>query len=213
MKLLSIGAAAVPTMLVMAALMAPAPLPADDALLKCRPPAGWTQLDQRYLVDGQFRERFSFGRTRTDRGFTFKNFEVTMDIVQRIEVLCWDAANQVLQRGPGEPVIYITTQPFMAMLHEDLVRIVAAQDAYRKTNSDYAADIADLDVALQATGVTYTLIRDGDGWEAMAASNMLIETCHVFAGSIEPSRDGLAERIPACFVRPELDWQAARGHP
>lgn len=104
--------------------------------------------------------------------------------------------------------MYMTTQPFLASVHEDLQRIVAAQDEHRRTTKEYAADIADLDVAMQATAVMYTLTRSDDGWEATATSNMLIETCHVLAGSIEPSREGLEQRTPACFVRPEFERPA-----
>lgn len=101
----------------------------------------------------------------------------------------------------------------MAALHADLDRIIAAQDAHRKTNSEYAAQLADLNVAMRTAGMTYTLTRNGDGWEASATSNMLIETCHVFVGSITPPRDELKERTPACFMRPEFEMATSGGHP
>ncbi|HUF51339.1 MAG TPA: hypothetical protein VMN60_10920 [Longimicrobiales bacterium] len=210
MKLLSIGAAAVPTTLVMAALIAPMVTPSHDVVLGCEPgvPAapGTTppSVPSNVVINGQFG-----GTARSSMVEAFQALgiaPVTGEGVHHIIMTCWDPVKQEL--GPtGVKVAYLVTKSFMATLHADLERVVAAQDAFRKQNARYAGSLDEIDVALATTSVTFTLAGADDGWEATAGSTLLIETCHVFAGTIRPSRAELEERAPACFPLAQYaDW-------
>ncbi|HUF51337.1 MAG TPA: hypothetical protein VMN60_10910 [Longimicrobiales bacterium] len=191
MKLLSI-AVAVPVAFAMVGVAATPTLP-DDAL-KCGRSTG----DPHYIVDGAFVD------IGDDAGATLRKLDATTANIHSLAIICWDPVKRVLQRGTGENVVHVTTKTFVASLHEDLRRIVAAQDAFRAEHGRFAGKLTELELKPATPGIDITMSRSEAGWHATAAGDLLIITCHVFAGAVTPPVESLVEREPACTTLPQF---------
>ena len=121
-----------------------------------------------------------------------------------LTVLCWDPKRRVLQRGEGEPVIYVETSTFLESIHGDLARVADAQRRYAATHQRYAGDLAALDVGALTPGISIEVDAVDSGWQAAASGELFTQTCHVFEGAIQPPARGLAESTPTCVRKPEF---------
>jgi hypothetical protein len=146
------------------------------ALMKCGRFAGPTPL---HVLDAAF----------TDRNPR----DLDMQSVDRIELLCWDRERRVLQRGEGDPVIYIVTHAFRKTLLGALQSLAGAQDTYHAQHGRYAGELGELrelSVTDVPAGIDVALSTAASGWQAVATGPLFIEQCTV-------SHD---ERTPDCVT-------------
>lgn len=191
MKLL-LTAVSLPLALLTAAGAVTPHIAADD--LKCGPT---NQTEPHYILDGVY-----VAGPEAPEGAVMP--EVDRADIVRIDVLCFDPVRRVLQKGTGEPAVLITTKQFMATLHEDMESVVAAQDAFRAKHGSFAAAMSDLDVEIVTPGLDVSITTSRAGWSATAAGDLLIISCHVYAGAVKPPAESLVEREPACATLPRF---------
>lgn len=184
--------ASLPIALLIAAVAATPHIPADN--LKC---GRTVQAEPHYILDGVF-----VAGPEAPEGAVMP--EVDRADIARIDVLCWDPVRRVLQRGTGENVVHVTTKTFMASVHEDLRRVVAAQDAFRAEHGRFAGELTKLELQPATPGIDIAMSRSETGWHATAGGDLLTISCQVYAGAVTPPAESLVEREPACSTLPQF---------
>lgn len=138
---------------------------ADAAALKC---GRFAAPELRYVVDASFVDE---SPSRLDQ-----------QAIDRIEILCWDREAQVLQRGEGDPVIYVTTHAFRKTLLGTLQGLPRIQQAFRAEHGRFASEFDELRAVGAAdapAGIDVALNPVSDGWQAVATGALFIERCTV----------------------------------
>jgi hypothetical protein len=173
-RLVALGAVAVMTL----AGGSPRALAGDHTAMKC----GSTpeRKDPHIVVDGRFLDR-------SPEEIDLKKLDIL-----NVAIVCWDPVRRVFVRGPGEDVIHIITAPFRASIHADLTRVLEAQDAFHEAHARYGSDLVELGVRNLTEGIDIELVSADSGWVATARGELLLETCHIFAGEILPE-NGMQE--------------------
>lgn len=171
---------------------------ASEPLLKC---------DRRtdaphYIIDGVFFR----GGAEAEAEVARAERMLSDDSVHSLYITCWDPEARTLRRGIGEPVVHVTTKAFMVALNEDMSRVVAAQDAYHTQHRRFAGAITDLDADIVTPGLEVTIATSDEGWHATARGDLLIVSCSVFAGPIEPPSAALTAREPSCEPLPQFAY-------
>lgn len=169
---------------------------APEHLLKCD-----RRTDEpHYIVDGVFFEAGDAANAELAR----TKGVLSADSLHSLYITCWDPEARTLQKGTGEPVVHVTSKLFMDALHEDMHRIVAAQDAYYAQHGRFAGLIGDLEASIMTPGLEVTIATSDDGWRATGRGDLLIVSCSVFAGPIDPPSAALPAREPNCVPLPQF---------
>jgi hypothetical protein len=115
-----------------------------------------------------------------------------------VMIACWDPVRRTFHARRGEQVIYVITRSFHDSIERDLVRVLEAQDAFHETHARYGSDLAQLGIREVTEGIEIDVVSADSGWRATARGDLLLQTCHIFVGEIEPE-NGLEEpRTVAC---------------
>jgi len=156
----------------------PLALVEDGAAMKCGPMASGK--DPHLVMDGRFVEGPREG------------IDMEREDLHTVMIVCWDPVRRVFHARRGEPVIYVITTPFHDSIQADLVRVLEAQDAFHEEHARYGSDLTELGIRDLTEGIDIELVSTDSGWVATARGELLLETCHIFAGEILPE-NGMQE--------------------
>lgn len=91
---------------------------------------------------------------------------------------------------------------YVAMMKSDLSNLVAAQDYYRSTRSNYASNVEDLSYKVTVGVNLPQIVANADSWSATITHARLAGVmCAVAVGTVNPLSETVAEGRPFCRKR------------